>query len=411
MASTRLSYLAIKRETTVAVAVKPTHFLRYKDGDLMFKQEIIANDPIQNNRWKALNAVKGKATAEGTFNVDLDANECVHFLAPALGGLATTDVSTNTAAYRHDITVANTLPSFSLEQGKGNLTDSSGNNQKFVVERWFGVLVNSFTISGSDGILNLAVNLKAHGLLMKRSLIADVTSGSTKTLYLESAEGFVATDNVTTYDATPQSEMDALSAISLTAKTVTIAALANSYTVANKAKVELQPQSPSYSTPAKVFSFTHARFQFGADLSAAASASLENIEDWELNHENNLEERFGSLRETPSVIAPKGAKCTFKYTKYFETSAERDRYLNQEKKAAILTITNNEVISSGDTNLSKYTIVVQMSDVRFTSYEMPTGTDELYAASVEAECYYDTSDGQAIQIKVTNSKAGTEYTA
>jgi len=377
----------------------------------MFKQEIIANDPIQNNRWKALNAVKGKATAEGTFNVDLDANECVHFLAPALGGLATTDVSSNTAAYRHDITVANTLPSFSLEQGKGNLTDSSENNQKFVVERWFGVLVNSFTISGSDGILNLAVNLKAHGLLMKRSLIADVTSGSTKTLYLESAEGFVATDNVTTYDATPQSEMDALSAISLTAKTVTIAALANSYTVANKAKVELQPQSPSYSTPAKVFSFTHARFQFGADLSAAASASLENIEDWELNHENNLEERFGSLRETPSVIAPKGAKCTFKYTKYFETSAERDRYLNQEKKAAILTITNNEVISSGDTNLSKYTIVVQMSDVRFTSYEMPTGTDELYAASVEAECYYDTSDGQAIQIKVTNSKAGTEYTA
>lgn len=225
MASTRLSYLAIKRESTAAVAVKPTHFLRFKDGDVMFKQEIIANNPIQNNRWNALNAVKGKATAEGTYNVDLDANECVHFLAPALGGLATTDVSSNTAAYRHDITVANTLPTFSLEQGKGNLTDTSNNYQNFVVHRAYGVMVDSFKISGSDGILNLAVTVKAHGLLMKRNLIADAAAGSSVALSLDSAEGFVAADSVLTYDETPQSEVDAIASLSLTNKTVTIATL------------------------------------------------------------------------------------------------------------------------------------------------------------------------------------------
>jgi len=411
MASTRLSYLAIKRESTAALAVKPSHFLRFKDGDVMFKQDIIANNPIQNNRWNALNAVKGKATAEWTYNVDLDANECVHFLAPALGGLATTDVSSNTSAYRHDITVANTLPTVSIEQGKGNLTDTSNNYQNFVVHRAYGVMIDSFTLSGSDGILNLAVSVKAHGLLMKRNLVSDIASGSTKVLSLDSAEGFVSGDSVLTYDETPHSEVDTLTAISIANKTVSIATLSNSYTVANKAKVELQPQSPSYGTAAKVFSFIHARFQFGADLTAAASASLENIEDWELTFMNNLEERHGSLRETPSVIAPKGAKATFKYTKYFENSVERDRYLNQTKRTGILTITNDEIISAGDTNNSKYKILIQMSDVRFTSEEMPTGTDELYAISVEAECYYDTSDGQAIQIKVTNAKAGTEYTA
>lgn len=411
MASTRLSYLAAKRESSAAVAVKPTHFLRFKDGDVMFKQEIIANNPIQNNRWNALNAVKGKATAEGTYNVDLDANECVHFLAPALGSISTTQVGSDTTAFRHDLTVANTLPTITLEQGKGNLTDTSGNFQKFIVDRAYGVMINSFTISGSDGILNLAVNVKAHGLLQKRSMIADAWAGSSVVISLDSAEGFVATDDVTIYDETPTSEANEIASLSLTAKTVTIGTLANSYTVAKNGKVELQPLTPSYATPAKVFSFIHSRFQFGADLTAAASATLENIEDWELAFENNLEERFGSLRETPSVIAPKGAKCTFKYTKYFETSADRDRYLNQQKRAAILTITNNEIISATDTNDSKYTIVVQMSDVRFTSHEMPTGTDELYAASVEAECYYDTTDGQAIQIKVTNGKAGTEYTA
>lgn len=411
MASTRLSYLAIKKETTTAVAVKPSHFIRFKDGDVMFKQEIIANNPIQNNRWNALNAVKWKATTEGTYNVDLDANECVHFLAPALWTIATTTVSSDTSAYRHDLTVANTLPSFTLEQGKWNLTDTSNNYQNFIVERAFGVLVNSFTISGSDGILNLAVNVKAHGMLQKRNLIANAAAGSSVTLTLDSSEGFVSADSVTIQDATPQSEVKALSAVSIANKTVTVATLSNSYTVANSAKVELQPQTPSYATPAKVFSFIHARFQFGADLTAAASASLENIENWEFTFENNLEERFWSLRETPSVIAPKWAKATFKYTKYFTDRADLDRYLDQTKRAWILTITNNEVISATDTNNSKYILKILMSDVRFTSHEMPTGTDDLYAASVEAECYYDTADGQAIKIQATNAKANTEYTA
>jgi hypothetical protein len=47
----------VKRESTVATAVKPTKFLRFKDGDLKFAQETIENNPIQNNRHNALNAV------------------------------------------------------------------------------------------------------------------------------------------------------------------------------------------------------------------------------------------------------------------------------------------------------------------------------------------------------------------
>ena len=64
MSLSRLGYLAVKRETTLATAVKPTKFIRFKDGDILASQEIIANNPIQNNRWNALNAVAGKVTAE-----------------------------------------------------------------------------------------------------------------------------------------------------------------------------------------------------------------------------------------------------------------------------------------------------------------------------------------------------------
>ena len=57
MSSTRLSYLAVKRQATDNVAVIPSHFLRYRDGDIILKQDVIMNDPIQNNRWKSLEAI------------------------------------------------------------------------------------------------------------------------------------------------------------------------------------------------------------------------------------------------------------------------------------------------------------------------------------------------------------------
>lgn len=60
MASTRLGYLSIAKETTRGSVVKPTKFVRFKEGDVNYGQEIIENNPIQNNRWNAINAVPGK---------------------------------------------------------------------------------------------------------------------------------------------------------------------------------------------------------------------------------------------------------------------------------------------------------------------------------------------------------------
>lgn len=414
MASTRLGYLAVKRQASANTAVKPTNFIRFKDGDIKFEQEIIANNPIQNNRWGALNAVKGKVNTSGTYNFDLDVNECVHWLSAALGTMNTSDISSETDAsvYKHTITVANALPYLSVEQGKGNLTDTSNNRQNYTVERAFGVMVDELKLSGQDGIINMEVAVKAHGLFQKANLIKDAAAGSSVALYLDRVEGLVTTvDTVNIFDLTPQSESDAISALSTSAKTITIATLGASYTVADRAKVELLPQSPSYSVLAHVFSFIHASFRFGEDLTAAASASEENIEDWELTFMNNLEERYGSLRSSPSVIAPKSAKATLKYSKYFENVTDRDRYLDQIKRACILTITDDQIVSATDTGNALYSVVIKMSDVRFTTHDMPTGTDELYAISVEAECYYDATDGAAVSIEVINGQAGTVYTA
>ena len=413
MASSRQSYLMVGRESTVATAVTPTHPLRYKDGDILYNLEVIANNPIQGVRWNPINAVDGKVTTDGTYNTDLDYNEGVHFIAAGLGTLVSADISSGTdgSVYSHTINTANALPSLTIEQGKGNLDDTSNNLQNYEVSRAYGVLVDKFTLEGSDNILSMAVDLKAHGVFNKADLITDAAAGASVDIELDSVEGLTTNDTVNIYDTTPQNETDAIASISASpTNTIQIATLGNTYTVANNAKVELVPQTPSYSTLAKVASFTHCSFQFGDTAIAAAAAPEENIEEWSFEYENQLEERFGSLRNSPSVIAPKGAMATLSFTKYFENVTDRDRYLNLEPKYGILTVTNNEIVSGTDTNQAKYEMKITMNKVIFETYEMPTGTDDLYAASVTAKCFYNETDGKALEIVFQNAKAGTEYT-
>lgn len=409
---TRLWYVAVKRESTLATAVKPSHFLRFKDGDLKYTQEIIANNPIQNNRRNALNAVPWKITTEWTFNFDLDFNESVHWIAAALWWLSTSDIwSTATQVRRHTMTVANSLPSLSVEQLKGDGTDTASHRQKYEILRWFGVLVDNFKLSAADWIVNLEVWLKAHGVFASAFLINDVASWSSKDLYLDTVEWLTTSDTVNVYDQTPQSESDAIAAISTTNKTIQIATLWNSYTVANKAKVELVPQTPSYWTSAQVASFTHAKFQFAPVLADCSAAAEVNIEDREFEYMNNLEERFGSLRSSPSVVAPKWNGAKLKFTQYFETIAARDKFLQITKTACLLTISNDKKVGAADTNLFKYQLQIEMNDLRFTTYDMPTGTDELYAVTVESDLFYDDTDAQSVRILAQNAKAWTEYTA
>ena len=109
------------------------------------------------------------------------------------------------------------------------------------------------------------------------------------------------------------------------------------------------------------------------------------------------------------MIAENSAGAMFKFNKYFESSKDRDRYLDLKKQACILTITNNKVIDSDDTNSTMYKMTFEMSDLRFKAYEMPTGTDELYAVSVEGELFYDQTDGRALRVTARNAKAGSVF--
>jgi len=390
MASTRLGYLALKKETTKATTVKPTNFIRYKEGDIGFNQEVIEANPITSNRWNALTPVKGKITTDSDFKMDVDAKEIWYLFLMALWGYTKTTLSW--VAIKHLFSVANDLPGFTIEQLKGNPSSTD-----YEVIRAYGALLDSFDITWSDGICEIDVKLKAYGVFTKWSLTADGAIWSPATLTMTDTRGLVATDLIKVSDISPATENTTVTAVS--SQTAITATTTAAHTVANKAKVELRPQTPSYSQVALPFSFVHADFQFGADLTAAASAAFTNIENWTFSFQNGLEERYWSNSASPSVIAPKWAMASFKFTKYFTDSTDRDKYLDIEQQAVIMTLDLGKKIGATSYN---YKLIVRIADMRFKTYDMPTGSDELYAVDLEGTCYYDPTAAKAIEIELNN---------
>jgi hypothetical protein len=177
MASTRLGYIAVRREDFKAVAKKPTKFLRFKEGDIMANPEIIKNNPIQNNRRSSINALPGKIETAGSYKVDCDFNDIVHWMMPAFGKDASVDISSATdgSVWRHTIDHACKTKTLTIEQGKGELCDDplTSDMQNMVVDRGFGCMIDSIKLSGSDSILDGEVEIKAHGVFQRGKLISN----------------------------------------------------------------------------------------------------------------------------------------------------------------------------------------------------------------------------------------------
>mgnify|MGYP006432053961 CR=1 FL=1 len=276
------------------------------------------------------------------------------------------------------------------------------------ISRAFWVMVDSFTISWSDSILESEISVKAFGVF---NLAKMVLAPNAWTYYFDTVEGLVSWDNVKIYEKTNGSyenlEIDTVNLADNSVTFVTAPTWTN-FTVANDTKLELLPKTPSYQK-ARAFSFVDVRYRFADTIANAYNEIPENVENRSLEFMNNLEERYWSLRSSPSVIAEKGNAMMLKFEKYFETTKDRDRYLAQAPRACVVEMNSEEIVSPTDNNQTKYKIIFELSEIIFTSYEMATGTDEIYAISAEANCFYSNTDWRAVRVKIYNENDGTFY--
>lgn len=109
----------------------------------------------------------------------------------------------------------------------------------------------------------------------------------------DTVEGLAATDVVKFYEETTGTYENAtIQYVDTATGTLGFNSITSAlFTVANKAKVELIPQTPSYQAP-KVLSFVDTRFYLSDTVANAYLASPENVENREIEYMNGLEERY-----------------------------------------------------------------------------------------------------------------------
>jgi len=310
---------------------------------------------------------------------------------------------------RHTVTLWKTIPSFAIEECKGDPAES--NNENVIVQRGFGAKFDTVSIKASDGdTLQVTSALQMLWIFDKANLQDDVSAWSNVDLPLDTIEWLVSTDTVVIRDSS-SSEEDAIASIDTSAESIEIATLWNAYTVDNGAKVELAPQTPSFSIDPQNASLFDVKVQFGANVTAAASASETNVDELEISMANNINVRSGTKRPGAWRVDAQRRNGQITFKKVFDTKAERDVYLDNAKQACILTISNGEVISSTDTNNAKYKLELKMPNVRYDEFDIPTGNDTIYEIEATIEIFDDSTEWYAIQALFENAKAWTYYTA
>lgn len=78
--------------------------------------------------------------------------------------------------------------------------------------------------------------------------------------------------------------------------------------------------------------------------------------------------------------------------------------MDKARKACILTITLEDIISG----TTQYSLNIRMSDLRFTTVKMDTGSDEIFVLELESEIFYNSTDGQALEMVLVTGVA--DYT-
>lgn len=412
--STRIGYHAIKAESTVWTAVKPTNFIRSESGWLEMDKTIDFANSKQNDRSQNIKAVPWQEDITWSIEYSLDANESPFMIYGALGSLSSADVSswTDGSVYKHTIKDDNCLPSFTYEESVGRITDTSTNLQRYQIMRSIGTVFGNVSLSIEGGRVMLNTTPIAEDQLIQAIMKADAAAWSSVNISLDRVKGFTTSDTVNIYDDTPQNETDAVAAISTANKTVQIGTLGNSYTVANNGKVELTAQTPSYSLVQQLFASWHASIQFWADLTAAWSASSSCIRSTTLTIDNSLQALacMGSFWTWSGGVVPQGRTVSLEFTRSFINKTDADRYLQAREYAAIITIDNNKIVSATDTGQLPYKVVIKIPRMVLTNKPMVLDNNGVYEYTATCEAMPDSSAGYQVQFEVWNAKAGTYYT-
>lgn len=150
----------------------------------------------------------------------------------------------------------------------------------------------------------------------------------------------------------------------------------------------------SYTTVTN-FNFKELSAKFGADVSAATSASATPLSGVDLTIRRDVELTFQSGSNSPASISYKTLSVSGNYSLLFGATTDRDKYLNNTANALILTFTDDN---------SQY-VKITLPKVMIKNWEPSNDLDEIVTQTADFEAHYDSSQGESVRCVVRNDTA------
>ncbi len=163
------------------------------------------------------------------------------------------------------------------------------------------------------------------------------------------------------------------------------------------------PTSGSYSATTvsgTLLSFASYQMQLGNSLVAAAASSFLDTTDFTLDIENNAEAVFESGQSTPTRIFWKQLIIKGSFTRYFESTVDRDNYYNLNKQSLILTASG---VGLPGGNTEKLTI--NLAKLVYTDAAISTGLENYFAVKTSFEAEVDVLQGKQYDITLRNFRS------
>ena len=379
------SYLAIKKETTVGVAVIPNSFIPLISADIKTVVKHEVDRRMRGVDWKGADITKGNRSHEGEIKVYGDADTIGHFLNMVMvKGSSTGDSN----GYTHAFTVG-TGATYTFEIKKG-----------LYAQRFYGVRIEEMKLEFEEGQL---LSVKAMGQVGIMSLGVALTGAGMTSMTLDDDYDIAPNTGLVVGDVLNVGGVD-ITLTSVNANGYAVGFSSTTVTASIGDVVTLKPQTVSQPTLYNPFYLGNALVGFGVDASASATASASRstatpIYDCAIVLKTNLFTQNGSNRLDPVQIIPKTKEAQVMLKQLFTSGSQRQAFLDRKKQAITVALLGS-FIKSDFTTQEKLTLT--FNNVKLVEHENPIEVGELIIDEEKFEVLYDTTDAVAMSASLIN---------
>lgn len=383
-----LGYIAIKKQSAAATAVTPDTYLLGYEEDFTTDGHFDEINPIAGQAFKRWDVLRGIRSHGGSFTVQAEPNTAGYLFDMFTNRTATSGSDPYTHTFKFNSTDSNY---YTLDLGYVSQ-----------VVRFWGVAASDITPSFEGNEMRLTVGASALYSWAGREVSTVTGAGpytiTFKTDYVSNpTAGLVVGDLIQLYDVSAVAYINAV--VDTIENTTQITVSENVSAGAAGDFVTLRPATPSF-TLKPAFTWGNTEFRFADTAANALTAThtpLEPDSAWHLMHE--FEDPEGAKRSgshDPAALVRMQGDAELNIKKYFDTPLDLEYFNALTKRACVI-----RHFSYDGSNT--YELRVTLNNLTLQNPQPHLATEEILYSELALLPQYDTSDTQAVDIKVLNA--------